>query len=143
MLFCIDPNATVWDQSMFFLTFFTKKFAEIKHWMASHCVPMSIMGNSLISTGSVMVFLFTLTFLYFQRKSCQSFLMFWVIFGDGFSTYASYQILLSMTWFIKTFFPISDSCEFPHFCKSSRIFFLTFSQFFFPCLGCIVPVGIT
>ena len=47
----------------------------------------------------------------------------------GFFTYARYQILLIMTWFINIFFPMSDSCKCPHFCLSSRILFLTFLQF--------------
>ena len=47
----------------------------------------------------------------------------------GYSTYARYQILLIMTWFINIFFPMSNSCKCPHFCLSSRILFLTFPQF--------------
>ena len=78
-------------------------FAKMEHWMASHCVSMSIMVNPPISIGSIMVFLFTLTFLWFQRKSYVSFLMFWIMSAGPFSTYAGYQILFSMTWFINIF----------------------------------------
>ena len=55
-----------------------------------------------------------------------SFLMFWIISADRFSTYARYQILLNMTWFINIFVSTSDICECPHFRISSRIFFLPF-----------------
>ena len=122
-------NAAAWDQPMFCFDFFPQSFAKTEHWIASHCISMYIMGNPPISICSVMVFLFTLTFLWFQRKSYISFLMFWIMSAAGYSTYARYQILLIMTWFINIFFPMSNSCKCPHFCLSSRILFFTFPQF--------------
>ena len=60
-----------------------------------------------------------------------SFGMLWIISVGGFSTCARYQILLSMTWFINLFCPMSDSFKYPHFRMSSRIFFYLFPVFFF------------
>ena len=58
-----------------------------------------------------------------------SFLMIWIMYAGGFSTYARYHILLSMTWFIKIFFFMSDNCKFSGFRVSPQIFFLLFPSF--------------
>ena len=98
-------------------------------WIALHCVRMSIMANSAISIGNLVVFLFGLSFLQFLRKSCIYFLMIWIMYVGGFSTYARYHILLNMTWFIKIFFFMSDNCKFSDFRVSTQIFFLLFPSF--------------
>ena len=69
---------------------------------------------------------------HFLKSSC-NFLLFWIIFSGGLSSYANKNhILLSMALFMNIFFPISKRfrCLDCHFLISSCIFFLDFSQFF-------------
>ena len=94
--------------------------------MALHCDSMFIMARPPISVGSIVVFLFTQTFLYFQSKTCMSFLMFWIMSAGGFSTCPGCQILFSVAWLV--FFPMGVVLM-ARFCISSRILFRAFSQF--------------
>ena len=106
-----------------------RNFEITAHLIALHCVSISIIPSPPIIIGMVVVIMFILTFLKFHRKLYIVLLISCIICLGGVSTYARYQILLSITWFIISFLPIIESLRLFHLFMSFSILVLTFCQF--------------